>query len=69
MKAYVNTFEIIQAALNAYDHDVKGGKFPSESESYSESLLAGRRVAKRAEDNEEFVSLLPDPPKTPAALF
>jgi 3-methyl-2-oxobutanoate hydroxymethyltransferase len=30
----VNTFGVIQAALNAYDCDVKDGGFPSDSESY-----------------------------------
>jgi 3-methyl-2-oxobutanoate hydroxymethyltransferase len=35
LRTFANTFETIQAAMNAYDRDVKGGKFPSESESYS----------------------------------
>jgi 3-methyl-2-oxobutanoate hydroxymethyltransferase len=34
LRTYANTFEVIQAALNAYDRDVKGGSFPSDSESY-----------------------------------
>jgi 3-methyl-2-oxobutanoate hydroxymethyltransferase len=34
LRVYANTFEVIQAALNAYDRDVKGGGFPSDSESY-----------------------------------
>ena len=34
LRVYANTFGIIQAALNAYDRDVKGGGFPSDSESY-----------------------------------
>ncbi|HXQ73147.1 MAG TPA: 3-methyl-2-oxobutanoate hydroxymethyltransferase, partial [Pyrinomonadaceae bacterium] len=35
LRTYANAFEIIQAALDAYDRDVKRGSFPSESESYS----------------------------------
>jgi 3-methyl-2-oxobutanoate hydroxymethyltransferase len=34
LRVYANTFGLIQAALNAYDRDVKGGSFPSDSESY-----------------------------------
>ncbi len=34
LRTYANAFEVIQAALDAYDRDVKGGEFPSESESY-----------------------------------
>src|SRR5260370_24266035 len=34
LRVYANTFEVIQAALNAYDRDVKGGGFPLHSESY-----------------------------------
>jgi 3-methyl-2-oxobutanoate hydroxymethyltransferase len=34
LRTYANTFGVIQAALNAYDRDVKGGSFPSDSESY-----------------------------------
>jgi 3-methyl-2-oxobutanoate hydroxymethyltransferase len=34
LRVYANTFGVIQAALNAYDRDVKGGGFPSDSESY-----------------------------------
>lgn len=35
LRAYANSFDVIRAALDAYDRDVKGGKFPSESESYA----------------------------------
>jgi len=35
LRTYANAFAVIQAALDDYDCDVKGGKFPSESESYS----------------------------------
>jgi 3-methyl-2-oxobutanoate hydroxymethyltransferase len=34
LRVYANAFGVIQAALNAYDRDVKGGDFPSDSESY-----------------------------------
>ena len=34
LRVYANTFGVIQAALNAYDRDVKEGSFPSDSESY-----------------------------------
>src|SRR6266704_5932772 len=34
LRTYANTFEVIQAALDAYDRDVKAGSFPSERESY-----------------------------------
>jgi 3-methyl-2-oxobutanoate hydroxymethyltransferase len=34
LRTYANTFGVIQAALNAYDRDVKGGVFPSDNESY-----------------------------------
>jgi 3-methyl-2-oxobutanoate hydroxymethyltransferase len=34
LRVYANTFGVIQAALNAYDRDVKDGSFPSDSESY-----------------------------------
>ena len=34
LRVYANTFGMIQAALNAYDRDVKGGGFPLDSESY-----------------------------------
>jgi hypothetical protein len=35
LRTYGSSFEIINAALDSYDDDVKGGKFPSEKESYS----------------------------------
>ena len=35
LRTYTNAFEIIQGALDAYDGDVKSGRFPSENESYS----------------------------------
>jgi 3-methyl-2-oxobutanoate hydroxymethyltransferase len=47
LRVYANTFEVIQAALNAYDRDVKGGDFPSESESY-ELHPANLQIAKHA---------------------
>jgi 3-methyl-2-oxobutanoate hydroxymethyltransferase len=34
LRVYANTLGVIQAALNAYDRDVKGGDFPSDHESY-----------------------------------
>jgi 3-methyl-2-oxobutanoate hydroxymethyltransferase len=67
LRAFANTFEIIQAALDAFDRDVKNGNFPSESESYSDSPSPSQRVAKPAEDVAKFVSL--DQLQTPAALF
>jgi 3-methyl-2-oxobutanoate hydroxymethyltransferase len=45
LRAYANAFEIIQAALNAYDHDVKSGSFPNDSESYSQIHQFNREVA------------------------
>src|SRR6266487_847727 len=36
LRTYANAFDIIQAALNAYDQDVKSGNFPNDSESYSQ---------------------------------
>jgi 3-methyl-2-oxobutanoate hydroxymethyltransferase len=47
LRVYANTFGVIQAALNAYDRDVKGGGFPSESESY-ELHPANLQIAKHA---------------------
>jgi 3-methyl-2-oxobutanoate hydroxymethyltransferase len=47
LRVYANAFEVIQAALNAYDRDVKGGHFPAESESY-ELHAATLQVAKNA---------------------
>jgi 3-methyl-2-oxobutanoate hydroxymethyltransferase len=35
LRTYVDGFDLIQAALDAYDRDVKDKTFPSESESYS----------------------------------
>jgi 3-methyl-2-oxobutanoate hydroxymethyltransferase len=35
LRTYADAFEVIRSALDAYDRDVKGGKFPSEGESYS----------------------------------
>jgi 3-methyl-2-oxobutanoate hydroxymethyltransferase len=35
LRTYANAFEVMRGALDAYDRDVKGGKFPSNSESYS----------------------------------
>ena len=49
LRTYANAFEVIQAALNHYDRDVKSGHFPSESESYSESHPAGSHALKRAD--------------------
>jgi 3-methyl-2-oxobutanoate hydroxymethyltransferase len=47
LRVYADTFGVIQAALNAYDHDVKGGDFPSENESY-ELHPTNLQVAKHA---------------------
>jgi ketopantoate hydroxymethyltransferase len=41
---YANAFDIIQAALNAYYHDVKSGSFPKrERELFSDSPVQPRR--------------------------
>jgi len=45
LRTYANTFDIIQAALNAYDQDVKSGSFPNDSESYSQIHQVKRGVA------------------------
>lgn len=45
LRTYANAFDIIQAALNAYDHDVKSGSFPNHSESYSQIHQFNRGVA------------------------
>ena len=45
LRTYANAFDIIQAALNAYDHDVKSGSFPNDSESYSQIHQFNRGVA------------------------
>src|SRR5215468_9831867 len=34
LRVYADAFEVIRVALDAYDRDVKDGRFPSESESY-----------------------------------
>ena len=38
LRVYAKTFDVIRTALNSYDRDVKSGSFPSQSESYTESL-------------------------------
>jgi len=45
LRTYANAFDIIQAALNAYDRDVKSGRFPNDSESYSQIHQFNRGVA------------------------
>jgi 3-methyl-2-oxobutanoate hydroxymethyltransferase len=45
LRTYANAFDIIQAALNEYDHDVKSGSFPNDSESYSQIHQLKRGVA------------------------
>ena len=47
LRTYANTFGVIKAALNAYDRDVKGGSFPSISESY-EAQPASLQIVKNA---------------------
>jgi 3-methyl-2-oxobutanoate hydroxymethyltransferase len=47
LRVYANTFAAIRAALDAYDRDVKGGQFPSESESY-ERHPGNLQIAKHA---------------------
>jgi 3-methyl-2-oxobutanoate hydroxymethyltransferase len=47
LRTYANIFGVIQAALNAYDRDVKDGTFPSDSESYK-AQLASLQIAKQA---------------------
>jgi len=34
LRTYANAFDVIHAALDAFDRDVKSGKFPSVSETY-----------------------------------
>jgi 3-methyl-2-oxobutanoate hydroxymethyltransferase len=34
LRTYANAFQVVQAALDTFDGDVKSGKFPAESESY-----------------------------------
>jgi 3-methyl-2-oxobutanoate hydroxymethyltransferase len=48
LRVYANSFEIIRTALNDYNHDVKAGLFPSETESYYESRSVERSVAKES---------------------
>jgi 3-methyl-2-oxobutanoate hydroxymethyltransferase len=45
LRTYASAFDIIQAALNAYDTDVKSGSFPNHSESYSQIHKFNRGVA------------------------
>ena len=45
LRTYANAFDIIQAALNAYDRDVKSGSFPNDNESYSQIHQFNRGVA------------------------
>jgi 3-methyl-2-oxobutanoate hydroxymethyltransferase len=47
LRTYADTFEVIQAALNAYDRDVKDGSFPSDGECY-EAQPASLQIAKHA---------------------
>ena len=47
LRTYANTFGVIQAALNAYDRDVKGGSFPSDRESYK-AQPTNLQIAKEA---------------------
>jgi len=37
LRSYANAFEVIHAALDAFDHDVKAKRFPSEGETYFEA--------------------------------
>ena len=69
LRTYANTFEIIQAALDAYDKDVKERRFPAERESYFENPSTGS-TPKHAESDAEFIHLAAERlPKSPAALF
>ncbi len=45
LRTYANTFDIIQAALNAYDQDVKSESFPNDNESYSQIHQLNREAA------------------------
>jgi 3-methyl-2-oxobutanoate hydroxymethyltransferase len=45
LRTYANAFDTIQAALNAYDRDVKSGNFPNDSESYTQIHQINRAVA------------------------
>lgn len=69
LRLYANTFDVIRNALDAYDRDVKAEKFPSQSESYFESLSSVPHRLKRPEKQAEFIGLSVELPPTPAALF
>jgi len=45
LRTYANAFDVIQAALNAYDHDVKSGSFPNDGESYAQIHQLNRGAA------------------------
>ncbi|HXD31507.1 MAG TPA: 3-methyl-2-oxobutanoate hydroxymethyltransferase [Pyrinomonadaceae bacterium] len=45
LRTYANAFDIIQAALNTYDQDVKSGEFPNDDESYSQIHHFNREAA------------------------
>ena len=47
LRSYADMFGMILAALNSYNRDVKGGSFPSESESY-EVQPTSLQIAKNA---------------------
>ena len=47
LRSYADMFGMIQAALSAYNRDVKQSSFPSESESY-EAQPTSLQVAKHA---------------------
>lgn len=47
LRVYADTFEAVRMALNAYDHDVKSGAFPSDSESYRDPEPKNQSVTKR----------------------
>jgi ketopantoate hydroxymethyltransferase len=47
LRTYANTFEVIQAAFNAYDRDVKDGNFPFDRECY-EGWRGSLQIAKHA---------------------
>jgi 3-methyl-2-oxobutanoate hydroxymethyltransferase len=49
LRVYASTFEVIRAALNAYDDDVKTGSFPAASESYKDPAFIEQGVTKPAE--------------------
>ncbi len=69
LRTYANAFEIIQAALDAYDREVKEQKFPSEKESYLESQSSGN-PARHGQGNAAFIPIVSDTlPASPPALF